>query len=677
MSDQNERPKLPASDHEDDGKSEEIAVNSNPTNSNQDLQEHNLDKKIIDLNLLIQSIPFALLCCLGIRIILPAFLDSFLSTILLGTIPPLLVSLVLRGLVKKFSAAERWASLVTATLIGAITALIFSSPPFTLMAVIVGAGLLSHLLERTKGPRPYLTVILVLVVFLPSLVRKKIDGPGLLVLGIDAMDYTVTNDLLENDQLPHIRKLIENGVSGPFESEEPSFSPILWTTIASGRGREIHGIDGFYNTSEHVQVPRIWDILQDEGWSIGIYRWLVTWPPNENVNGFSIPDILSRDNQAIPPEYGIVNDFRDLIKGQMLHGERKVPLREIAGYAWAIIRLGVRGSTLLSIGKTAMTHPIALFNDASYRYILMRRTEMEVNCDLFLQLLRRYQPEFAVFYDNSIDMVGHRYWKNRDLNQEPVSNKRSKDYSSAVPLIYKWTDDVVGRVINEISPSCHIAIISDHGQKGMNGDDEDSWVILGDNVLQVLDLDDTIYVATLGSTSYLFPVKRGQFDSLSLAVSRELERLRIVEGDLPLLTVRTDPKSKVPFLDLTRNDLTGKEEITLDAEIVPFSQFITRYFTQTGTHDRYGVIILSGPGLRRGTTLTNSKLRDLIPTILHWEGLSVARDMEGEVILQAFDSIREIRYIESYMKDPMEIRVDEIDVDPEVKQKLRALGYVN
>jgi len=51
--------------------------------------------------------------------------------------------------------------------------------------------------------------------------------------------------------------------------------------------------------------------------------------------------------------------------------------------------------------------------------------------------------------------------------------------------------------------------------------------------------------------------------------------------------------------------------------------------------------------------------------------------MEGEVILQAFDSIREIRYIESYMKDPMEIRVDEIDVDPEVKQKLRALGYVN
>jgi hypothetical protein len=361
----------------------------------------------------------------------------------------------------------------------------------------------------------------------------------------------------------------------------------------------------------------------------------------------------------------------------MIRGERKVPLRKIASYAWSILQLGVRGSTLLSLGKTAISHPLTLFNDASLRYILMRRTEMEVNCDLFLQLLRRYQPEFASFYDNSIDMVGHRYWKNKDLDQEPVSDKRSKDYSANVPVIYRWTDNVVGRVIDEISSRCHIAVISDHGQKGINGDDEDSWVILGDNVLQALDLDDTIYVATLGLSSYLFPVKRGKSDSLYNLVSRELERLRILEGDLPFLTVRIDPKSKVPFLDVTRDDLTGEEEIALDAEIVPFSQFVTRYFTQTGTHDQYGVIILSGPGLQRGRTLTKSKLKDFIPTILHWEGLSVARDMEGEVILQAFDSIREIRYIESYMEDPMEKRPEEIDVDPEVKQKLRALGYVN
>jgi hypothetical protein len=652
-------------------------VNQNPTDSNQELRERNPDKKSIDLNLNFRSILFALLCCLGIRIILPAFLDSFLSTILLGMIPPLLISLIIGCLLRKFSGAERWASLVTSILIGAVIVLIFSSPPFALVAVIVGAGILSHFLERTKRPRLYLTVILVIAVFLPLLVSIKIDGPRLLVLGIDGMDYTVTHDLLENDQLPHILKLIENGVSGPFESEEPSFSPILWTTIASGRGREIHGIDGFYNTSEHVRVPRIWDILQNEGWSVGLYRWLVTWPPNENVNGFLIPDILSRDSQAIPPEYGIINDFRDLIKGQMIRGERKVPLRKIASYAWSILQLGVRGSTLLSLGKTAISHPLTLFNDASLRYILMRRTEMEVNCDLFLQLLRRYQPEFASFYDNSIDMVGHRYWKNKDLDQEPVSDKRSKDYSANVPVIYRWTDNVVGRVIDEISSRCHIAVISDHGQKGINGDDEDSWVILGDNVLQALDLDDTIYVATLGLSSYLFPVKRGKSDSLYNLVSRELERLRILEGDLPFLTVRIDPKSKVPFLDVTRDDLTGEEEIALDAEIVPFSQFVTRYFTQTGTHDQYGVIILSGPGLQRGRTLTKSKLKDFIPTILHWEGLSVARDMEGEVILQAFDSIREIRYIESYMEDPMEKRPEEIDVDPEVKQKLRALGYVN
>ena len=57
---------------------------------------------------------------------------------------------------------------------------------------------------------------------------------------------------------------------------------------------------------------------------------------------------------------------------------------------------------------------------------------------------------------------------------------------------------------------------------------------------------------------------------------------------------------------------------------------------QTGHHHMVGVLVLHGPGVRQGLTMDEVSMLDLIPTILHYMGLTVPTYMDGKVLAQAF-----------------------------------------
>ncbi len=55
-----------------------------------------------------------------------------------------------------------------------------------------------------------------------------------MIFGIDGADWKVIEPLVARGRLPHFRRLIEEGATGTLQSMEPSASPSLWTTIATG-----------------------------------------------------------------------------------------------------------------------------------------------------------------------------------------------------------------------------------------------------------------------------------------------------------------------------------------------------------------------------------------------------------------------------------------------------------
>jgi len=67
----------------------------------------------------------------------------------------------------------------------------------------------------------------------------------LLLIGWDGADWKVIHPLLDSGRMPTLNKLVEQGVMGSISTLEPPFSPMLWTSIATGKHADKHGILGF------------------------------------------------------------------------------------------------------------------------------------------------------------------------------------------------------------------------------------------------------------------------------------------------------------------------------------------------------------------------------------------------------------------------------------------------
>ena len=66
-----------------------------------------------------------------------------------------------------------------------------------------------------------------------------------LLVGWDAADWKVMTPLMEQGRMPNLAGLIERGVMGNLATLQPVLSPMLWTSIATGKRPFKHGILGF------------------------------------------------------------------------------------------------------------------------------------------------------------------------------------------------------------------------------------------------------------------------------------------------------------------------------------------------------------------------------------------------------------------------------------------------
>ena len=57
----------------------------------------------------------------------------------------------------------------------------------------------------------------------------------MIVLGLDGVDPQVVDLLLSEGKLPNFAKLRQGGAYGRLVSSKPLLSPIIWTTIATGK----------------------------------------------------------------------------------------------------------------------------------------------------------------------------------------------------------------------------------------------------------------------------------------------------------------------------------------------------------------------------------------------------------------------------------------------------------
>jgi hypothetical protein len=86
-------------------------------------------------------------------------------------------------------------------------------------------------LRRVTRTLPVLLLVFSLV--LPGCDRAPRDEVW--IIGLDGADWEILDPMIERGELPNLAKLREDGAYGRLRSEEPMLSPMLWTSIATGR----------------------------------------------------------------------------------------------------------------------------------------------------------------------------------------------------------------------------------------------------------------------------------------------------------------------------------------------------------------------------------------------------------------------------------------------------------
>jgi predicted AlkP superfamily phosphohydrolase/phosphomutase len=103
-------------------------------------------------------------------------------------------------------------------------------------------------------------------------------------------------------------------------------------------------------------------------------------------------------------------------------------------------------------------------------------------------------------------------------------------------------------------------------------------------------------------------------------------------------------------------------------------------YRYSGMHRDYGLLIMSGKGVKSGGSVEGAGIEDLAPTILYAMGCPIPGDMDGKVLADVFTEefkaqVPLIHGEEASSRELEESGYSE-EAEEEIKERLRGLGYL-
>ena len=137
---------------------------------------------------------------------------------------------------------------------------------------------------------------------------------GMIVIGIDGMDYALSRKLIDEGRLPNLARLEQMGGFQALETSVPPQSPVAWSNFITGLDSGGHGIydfihrnpetmDPYLSTSKPIEPSRTlkfgkWDIPLSGGGMELLRRGTPFW---EVLEGHGIPTTIIRMPANFPP----------------------------------------------------------------------------------------------------------------------------------------------------------------------------------------------------------------------------------------------------------------------------------------------------------------------------------------------------------------------------------------
>lgn len=437
-----------------------------------------------------------------------------------------------------------------------------------------------------------ISLVIVVGVFLYfQFTTTKTTTNPVILIGLDGADWHIINPLIQQGKLPHLGQLIAEGSSGVLHTIKPTKSPVVWTSIATGKSMIKHGIlDWAFIKKNNIEVPysagerrvkAFWNILGEREQTVGVINWFCTFPPEE-VNGYLVSDRFRLS--VIKYLFGETVTFPARLKKKIYPKVVRIKSKK---YGRTIREEGIEDylqkSKRLNIPVPETRIPQVM------RFVTYMLQDKSIeNISLFL--LETAPVDLFATYLRLIDTTSHfgSIFISKDLRKKWVEENEKygkptpetekllyQEMTSFIGPVYTYLDNVVGRIIEKAKENTTFIVVSDHG----------------------------FNFSKVGYNHYNTP--------------------------------------EIP----------------------------------------HGIIIMKGPQIKSEHHLEKAHVYDITPTLLYLFDIPVGKDMDGEVLLDAFKDKfkkqRKVRFIPTY-EGPRTLLEQKKSkkLDKEVLEDLKSLGYI-
>jgi predicted AlkP superfamily phosphohydrolase/phosphomutase len=556
------------------------------------------------------------------------------------------------------------------------------------IVVIVGSGW--TLIAARVGPGPPRGELV-------EEIARIETGQKVAILGIDGLDWTLINEAIAEGRLPHLSRILENGVSGDLRSIRPPKSPVVWTSIATGMLPEVHGIRDFLVRREGERIPvtgnlrrspALWNMAYPAGFTVAFLNWYVTWPA-EAVPGVMVSDRVDFDGleHRVSPE-----PFTAVIDSIRTHIDSR-PDRSAAHFTrvagdfeeWRVGRWGqVRRA--LGILDDVIRHDL----------VTLEATRVA---------LRSGQPDLTALYFRGNDNTQHLFWKYRlaeargarvaSLIYEDLNPSDVERLAAVIDRYYDFVDRLIGEVLELLEPDTALLVISDHGF--LTNNERSVWyhpnrLLEAGGLAQLLpgtggvaDADASVVFEpgppTVSPARMLRPGGRAERPREALGEAKRILSLATTErGERVFDQLLLSEDEQGLFLRATFSRGFRGDSVDISGRRIAVSDLRVPE-GHSGDHAMDGLLLGAGPPFRRGEKLKGARAVDIAPTVLHLLGAPAAQDMEGVVLERMLDPAwaagHPVRLVRSYgPHETGEPDAISTEADERIRDELRALGYI-
>jgi len=282
----------------------------------------------------------------------------------------------------------------------------------------------------------------------------------LLILGWGAADWQNIDPLIARGQMPNLAALIAAGTRANLRTMEPKLSPILWSTIATGKTADKHGILNFVepnpsgdgvrvSASTTRKTKALWNILTQNALRVHTVGWYASHPA-EPINGTCVSNLLMEQapSSASAPW--------PLMSG-VVQGSPECATRIAAA------RVRVTDITRDELKELLPNAAQAARGDHRPATLAKEFARMRSLHRAAIETLRSGAWDCAMVFHDTIDTIGHHFMEYRPPRMSHVKPADLRVYGEVMDRVYRVHDRLLGELLEAAGPGTSVMLISDHG----------------------------------------------------------------------------------------------------------------------------------------------------------------------------------------------------------------------